>query len=62
MEITEFAKNNKDLTNISNAGDITVDEATMTVDEADRPVDSLGLPITKISKNNKSLSNIAENL
>ena len=42
--------------------DITVDEATMTVDEALRPVDALGVPVTKASKNNKSLTNMAENL
>ena len=60
--ITPASKNEKSLTNISDAGDITVDEATMTVDEADRPISSLGLPITKTAKNNKSLSNMAENL
>ena len=59
--ITESAKNEKDLSNMADAGDITVDEATMLVEEAMRPVDSIGTPITKTTKNNKDLTNVAEN-
>lgn len=62
MVITEASKNEVSLTNISNGADIIVDLATMTVDEAERPVDSLGKPITKATKNEKSLTNSAENL
>lgn len=59
--ITETTKNEKTMTNLSDAGDITVDEALMTVDEAQRLAQSLGLPITKITKNEKSFTNLAEN-
>jgi len=61
--LSNIAKNTKSLSNENdNAEDITVDEATMTVDDATRMVDGLGLPITKITKNIKTLSNEAENL
>jgi len=59
--ITEASKNEKSLTNTA-VKDTTVDEATMTVDEADRPVNALGLPISKTAKNEKSLTNASENL
>jgi len=59
--ITPNSINEKSLTNLSSAGDILVDEATMTVNEAEQPVDSVGHPITKLSINEKSLSNLVEN-
>ncbi len=61
VSISNSSKNNKSLSNLGMT-DITVDEATMTVDEAERPVDALGVSITKASKNNKTLSNMSENL
>ncbi len=54
--------NEKSLANLSNAGDILVDEATGLVDEAEQPVDSLGHPITRLSINEKSLTPLAENI
>ncbi len=59
--ITEQAVNNKSLTNEDTINDLTWDEATMTWDEATATWNSPGRPITKITKNNKSLSNSAEN-
>jgi len=58
--LTNTSKNNVSLTNTDLSGDILVDEAIMTVDEADRPVDNVGLPLTKISKNSVSLTNSSE--
>jgi hypothetical protein len=60
--ITPNPINEKSLTNLSSAGDILVDEATMTVDEAEQPVDSVGHPITKGTINEKSLTPLAENI
>jgi hypothetical protein len=56
------AKNEKTLTNQNDAGDIIVDKATILVNDALRPVDSLGTPITKIEKNEKTLTNLAEHI
>jgi hypothetical protein len=62
MTLSNASINEKSLTNISDAGNITVDEATMTVDEALGPVDSVGRPITKGSINEKTLTPLTENL
>ena len=58
--ITNIAKNEKSLSNISTDNDLTWDEATMTWDEATAPWQSPGRPITKGAKNNKTLTNSAE--
>jgi len=59
--ISNEAKNNVSLSNRGLGTDLTVDEATMTVDEAQRSVDFVGEPVTKLSKNDKSLTNESEN-
>lgn len=60
--IAEITKNEKSLTNTEVGGDILVNDATMTVDEAERPVDAIGYPLTKKIKNEKSLANASENI
>ena len=58
--ITPLAFNEKNLANIDLNANITVEEATMTVDEALQPVESLGHHITKGAINTKSLTPISE--
>lgn len=60
--ISNNSKNDKTLSNADLGADIIVDEATMTIDDAERPVDFLGNPVTKKTKNNKTLTNSNENL
>jgi|GEM_PF-7104723 len=55
-------KNEKSLTLEDTDNDLTWDEATMTWDEATSPWQSPGRPITKESKNTKSLANESENV
>ena len=60
--ISLSAENQKSLSNIPTDNDLTWDEATMTWDEATATWQAPGRPITKSSKNDKSLSNLSEHI
>lgn len=59
--ISNGSKNNKTVSNADMNNSATVDDMATPYDDAQLPYDDPGNPLSKQSKNNKSLSNASEN-